>query len=168
MERGVSYSGTKLSAAISGETSEKVSFSEIGYDEIQRILPQKEPFILVDKVLELKLEKYIVCQKNISGSDPWFRGHFPGNAIMPGAMMAEAIAQSALILAIYSYPQFKNKIAVFGSIRARFTKPVRPGDCLIIRVELDKIISRGGVVSAVAKVGGKKVISASLSFGIKK
>ncbi len=156
----------KLSKKFIDKIPENKIFTQIGYDEIQKILPQKEPFVLVDKVLELELGKNIVCLKNISGSDPWFRGHFPGNTIMPGAVMAEAIAQSALILVILSYPQFENKIAVFGSIRARFVKPVRPGDRLIIKVEIDKIISRGGVVSAVAMVEDKKVIRSSLSFGI--
>lgn len=138
----------------------------IGYDEIRNLLPHKEPFIFVDKVLELKKGKRIVCLKNISGNDPWFRGHFPGYAVMPGALMLEALAQSSLILAFKSIPGSEGKFGIFGSVKARFSKPVVPGDRLIMEVNIEKMISTGAVVSAVAKVDGQKAVTAKMTFGI--
>lgn len=138
----------------------------MGFDEIRNLLPHDDPFILVDKVLELEEGKRIVCLKNISGNDPWFKGHFPGFAIMPGVLMLEALAQSSLILAFKSNPDLKNKFGVFGSVKARFLKPVVPGDQLIMEVEIDKMISTGAVVSAVAKVNGEKAVTAGMTFGI--
>lgn len=138
----------------------------MGFDEIRNLLPQKDPFILVDKVLKLETGKRIVCLKNISGNDPWFRGHFPGFAVMPGVLILEALAQSMLILALKSNPDFENKWGVLGSVKARFSKPVVPGDQLIMEVEIDKMISTGAVVSAVASVNGEKVVTAGMTFGL--
>jgi len=136
------------------------------FDEIRKILPHKEPFIFVDRVLEITEKERIVCLKNISGNDPWFCGHFPGYAIMPGALMIEALAQASIILVIKSYPGLENKLGVFSSVKARFSRPILPGDQVILEVILDKIISKGGVVSGVASIKGQKAVSATMTFGI--
>jgi 3-hydroxyacyl-[acyl-carrier-protein] dehydratase len=139
----------------------------MGFDEIRNLLPQKEPFIFVDKVLELQKGERIVCLKNISGNDPWFRGHFPNFAVMPGVLIIEALAQSALILARKSDFNHENNFnIVLGSVKARFLKPVVPGEQLIMEIKIDKVITRGAVVSAVAKVDGKEVVTASMAFGL--
>jgi 3-hydroxyacyl-[acyl-carrier-protein] dehydratase len=136
------------------------------FDEIRRLLPQEEPFIFVDKVIELEKGKRITCLKNVSGSAPWVKSHFPGFAVMPGVLLLEALAQSSLILLLKSSPDHKNKIGLFGAVRARFLKPVVPGDQLIMEVKIDKAISTGAIVSAETVVNGEKVVTATLTFGI--
>jgi 3-hydroxyacyl-[acyl-carrier-protein] dehydratase len=138
----------------------------IGYNEIRDMLPHGEPFILVDRVLELESGKRIKCLKNITGSDPWFRGHFPHFAVMPGVLILEAIAQSALILFIKSIEKFGDKVGVLGGVKANFLKPVKPGDQLVIEVFIEKMISRGGIIHAIASVNGEKVVNANMTFGV--
>ncbi len=138
----------------------------MGYDEISALLPYGDTYILIDRVVEIEKKRRIVCLKNISGSDPWLRGHFPNYAIMPGVVILEAFAQSASILIRKSYDRFNQKIGVMAAVKARFMKPIVPGDQVRISVEIDKIISKGGVVSASATVDGKMVTKATLTFGI--
>lgn len=138
----------------------------MGFDEIRNLLPYEDPFIFVDKVLEFEKGKRIVCLKNISGNDPWVRGHFPDFAVMPGALLIETLAQSSLILALKSNPDLENKLNFIASVKARFLKPVVPGDRLIIEVKIDKMISKGAVVSALAKVNDEKAVTAGIMFGI--
>lgn len=138
----------------------------MGYDEICKLLPYGDSYILIDKVLEIEIEKRIVCLTNISGNDPWLRGHFPEFAVLPGVVILEAFAQSASVLIRKSFDKFNNKIGVMGAVRARFLKPIVPGDQVIIKIEIDKIISRGGIVSAMASVCGEKVTTATLTFGV--
>jgi 3-hydroxyacyl-[acyl-carrier-protein] dehydratase len=139
---------------------------EMGFDEISGLLPYGDTFILIDKVVEIEKKKRIVCLKNISGSDPWLRGHFPGFAVLPGVVILEAFAQSASILVRKSYDQFNRKIGVMGGVKARFIKPIVPGDQVRINVEIDKLISKGGVVSATASVDEYTVTKATLTFGV--
>jgi len=111
-------------------------------DEIQRILPHRYPFLLVDRVISLELGKRIVALKNISINEPFFQGHFPGRPIMPGVLIIEALAQAGGILALLSTPENLGNPSIFllGMDKVRFRKPVVPGDQL--RLEVESI--RGG------------------------
>ncbi|RFM23382.1 MAG: bifunctional UDP-3-O-[3-hydroxymyristoyl] N-acetylglucosamine deacetylase/3-hydroxyacyl-ACP dehydratase [Candidatus Thermochlorobacter aerophilum] len=100
---------------------------------IQRILPHRYPFLLIDKILEFKLDEKIVAVKNVTLNEPFFQGHFPGNPIMPGVLILEAMAQSGGILLLNGNESFQDKDVFFMGIdHARFRKPVVPGDTLII------------------------------------
>jgi 3-hydroxyacyl-[acyl-carrier-protein] dehydratase len=106
-------------------------------DEIQRILPHRYPFLLVDRVIDLELGKRIVGLKNVSINEPFFQGHFPGRPIMPGVLIAEAMAQVGGILALLSIPEHQGNSSLFllGLDKMRFRQPVVPGDQLRITVE---------------------------------
>ncbi|MFO0795118.1 MAG: 3-hydroxyacyl-ACP dehydratase FabZ [Candidatus Brocadiaceae bacterium] len=141
----------------------------IFFEEIRSLLPQKYPFLFIDKVLEFEEGKRIVCVKNVSGNEPVFVGHFPDFAIMPGVLIIEAMAQASIILFKKSLPIQNNQDTVFllasvGS--ARFTKPVFPGDQLLIEIIVEKIVSKGAIVQAMVKVEEKSVAKATLTFGI--
>ena len=140
------------------------------YEEIRSLLPQKYPFLFIDRVVEFEEGKKIVCVKNVSGNEPVFVGHFPDFAIMPGVLIIEAMAQASIILFKKSLPtqqNDKNTVFLLASINnARFTKPVFPGDQLFIEIIVEKIVSKGAIVQATVKVEEKTVAKASLTFGI--
>lgn len=104
-------------------------------NEIQQILPHRYPFLLIDRVVELERMKRIVAIKNVTVNEPFFQGHFPGMPIMPGVLMIEAIAQAGGALLLTEVEDRDNKLMVFTGIeRARFRRPVTPGDQLRIEV----------------------------------
>lgn len=140
------------------------------FEEIRSLLPQKYPFLFIDRVVEFEERKKIVCVKNVSGNEPVFVGHFPDFAIMPGVLIIEAMAQASIILFKKSLPaqqNDKNTVFLLASVNnARFTKPVFPGDQLFVEIIVEKIVSKGAIVQATVKVKEKTVAKASLTFGI--
>ena len=112
---------------------------------IQAILPHRYPFLLIDRVTEIERKKRIVAIKNVTVNEPYFAGHFPGYPIMPGVLMVEAIAQAGGALLLTEIPDRDQKLMVFTGIeRAKFRKPVTPGDQL--RVEVDVLAWRTNAV----------------------
>ncbi len=140
----------------------------LNFEEVRKLVPQKYPFIFIDKVIELQKESRIVCLKNISGNEPFFVGHFPDFAIMPGVLIVEALAQASIILFKKSFDteQNKDKVFLLASANVRFSKPVFPGDQLTLEIDIEKVISTAAIVKGVAKVGDKVVTKATLSFGV--
>jgi len=109
--------------------------------EIQAILPHRYPFLLIDRVIEIERKKRIVAIKNVTANEPHFAGHFPGYPIMPGVLIVEAIAQAGGALLLTEIPDREQKLMVFTGIeRAKFRRPVTPGDQL--RVEVDVLAWR--------------------------
>ncbi|MFA5823757.1 MAG: 3-hydroxyacyl-ACP dehydratase FabZ [Thermodesulfovibrionales bacterium] len=143
---------------------------ELSFEEIKNLIPQRFPFIMIDKVIELVPGKEAVAIKNISGNDIFFLGHFPEKAIMPGALIIEAMAQTAIILfatAKETKKDDKKQIYYFGSVKARFFHPVVPGDQLKIKAVNVKSLPNGAFVSAEAFVDEKKISEAELVFSVK-
>ncbi len=105
--------------------------------EIQKILPHRPPFLLVDRILELEPGKRIVGLKNVSMNEPFFVGHFPNFPVMPGVLIIEALAQTGGILALREIPDADDKLVFFAAIEnAKFRRPVRPGDQLRLELEV--------------------------------
>ena len=130
---------------------------------IQKILPHRYPFLLVDRIIELT-DKKIVGLKNVTINEPFFQGHFPGHPIMPGVLILEAMAQVGGV-GVLSLSENIGKLAYFLSIKeAKFRKPVVPGDQLIIEVEIVKTKLSVMQVRATAKVAGEVVTEAEMMF----
>ncbi|NLL31575.1 MAG: 3-hydroxyacyl-ACP dehydratase FabZ [Clostridiales bacterium] len=133
--------------------------------EIMEIIPHRYPFLLIDKVESIE-EKKIVAIKNVTMNEYFFQGHFPGEPVMPGVLIVEALAQAGAVV-LLKRDEFKGKIAYFGGINnAKFRKVVKPGDTLRLEVELTKIKGRAGVGKGIAYVDGKKACEAELTFMI--
>ena len=109
-------------------------------DAIKKMLPHRYPFLLVDKIISLEVGKKIVGVKNVTSNEPFFMGHFPQKPIMPGVLIVEALAQTGGILIFTQLDNYEGKLAYFTSIeKAKFRKPVIPGDQLFLEVEfMDK------------------------------
>jgi 3-hydroxyacyl-[acyl-carrier-protein] dehydratase len=143
---------------------------QLDFEEIKKLIPQRFPFIMLDKVIELNPGERAVAFKNVSGNDMVFLGHFPEKAIMPGALIIESMAQASIILFATSGKNDgvdKKPIYYFGSVKARFLHPVVPGDQLKIQVDVVKILPNGAYVSGEAFVDDKKVAEADLVFSAK-
>ncbi len=136
--------------------------------EIQKILPHRYPFLLIDRVSELTVGESLIGYKNVSISEPVFQGHFPGHPIYPGVMILEGMAQAGGILAFKSMgdlteEEVKNKVVYFMSIdKAKFRNPVRPGDKLEYRVSVIKHKGNIWVLDGKAYVDDKLVSEAEL------
>jgi 3-hydroxyacyl-[acyl-carrier-protein] dehydratase len=129
---------------------------------IERILPHRYPFLLVDRVLELE-EMRVVALKNVSANEPFFNGHFPGMKVMPGVLIVEAMAQAAAVLVLNRVPDRENKIVFFASItEAKFRRPVVPGDQLRIEVEFLRLKPSVAKVQGRATVDGQVVAEAEI------
>lgn len=133
-------------------------------NDIQRILPHRYPFLLIDRVVELERRQRIVAIKNVSINEPFFAGHFPNMPIMPGVLIVEAIAQAGGALLLTEVEDRDEKLMVFTGIeRARFRRPVMPGDQL--RIEVEVKAWRGTAVRMEGKVfvGEKRVAEATVT-----
>src|SRR5436305_11744761 len=126
---------------------------KLNIQDILAILPHRYPFLLIDRVVDLERRQRVVAIKNVTLNEPFFQGHFPGVPIMPGVLIIEAIAQAGGALLLTEIPDRENKLMVFTGIeRARFRRPVVPGDHLRIEVEV-KAWREGGDRNAVRMEG---------------
>jgi len=127
--------------------------------DIQKFLPHRYPFLLVDRVLEMEKGKSIAALKNVSVNEAFFQGHFPGRKIMPGVLIVEAIAQAGGILLYHSIPEPEKKLVLLSKIdEARFRRPVVPGDQLRLEAEILKLKSRVCQIKGRALVDGEVVV----------
>ena len=130
------------------------------------ILPHRAPFLLIDTIEELEPGVRALGKKCVSINEPYFQGHFPGNPVMPGVLIMEALAQVGAV-AILSQPEWKGRTAYFAGIdKAKFRKKVLPGDVLMLEMAIIKVKGPVGIGKAVATVDGKVVAEAELTFAI--
>jgi 3-hydroxyacyl-[acyl-carrier-protein] dehydratase len=131
---------------------------------IQRLLPHRYPFLLVDRVVEFEAHKRVLCIKNVTVNEPQFQGHFPGNPVMPGVLVIEALAQAGGILTQLSH-QADTSGKLFYLVKidnAKFSKMVVPGDRLELEVELKRTIRNMALYAGTARVAGEQVACAEI------
>ncbi|KRL04978.1 3-hydroxyacyl-ACP dehydratase FabZ [Liquorilactobacillus oeni] len=132
--------------------------------EIMDLIPNRFPIIYIDYVDELIAGESIIATKNVTINESFFKGHFPGNPVMPGVLIIESLAQAASILILKS-PEFAGKTAYLGAIhKAKFRRVVRPGDVLKLHIKLTKKRENMGIVETKAVVNGEKACLAELMF----
>lgn len=135
-------------------------------EEIKGIIPQREPFLMIDEVEEYISGEMAIAYKNVNESEWYFKGHFPGNPIMPGVLITEALAQTGAV-AILSLEENKGKNALFGGIdKMKFKKMVTPGDRLKLEVRIIKKKGPIGVGEGIATVNGDVVAKGELTFAV--
>ena len=132
--------------------------------DIMKFLPHRYPFILVDRILELEPGKRVKALKNVTINEPFFQGHFPQSPIMPGVLIMEAMAQAGGVLVIESLPPEKHGSLVYfmGIDKARFRRPVVPGDQLVLEIDMIKSRGKAAKLAGVATVDGKRVAEAEV------
>lgn len=135
-------------------------------EEIKNIIPQREPFLMIDEVESFVPGESAICYKNVSEDEWYFKGHFPGNPIMPGVLITESLAQTGAV-AILSVKENKGRNALFGGIdKMKFKKQVVPGDRLKLEVKIIKQKGPIGVGEAIATVDGKIAAKGELTFAV--
>src|SRR3989338_8922305 len=143
--------------------------SSLTFEQIKEIIPQRFPFLMLDRVTELVPGKRVVAKKNVTGNEWFYQGHFPQQAITPGAMLLDAMAQAAIILlAVSAEPALPRTVTfLLGSAKVRFLRPIGPGSQLIIEVVPVKLTSTAGVVAAKVLVDNTVAATGELVLGAK-
>lgn len=135
-------------------------------EAIKEILPHRYPFLLVDQILELVPGKRAVGLKNVTANEPFFQGHFPQRAIMPGVLVIEVMAQIGGVM-ILAVEEHRGKLAYIGTVdNAKFRRPIVPGDTLEVTVELLRLRGNMGKVRCMARVGGEEAAEADIMFAL--
>ena len=135
--------------------------------EILGLLPHRYPFLLIDRVVEFERGKRLVAIKNVTMNEPFFQGHFPGHPLMPGVLIVEAMAQAGAIIMLNEIPDRDKKLAVFTGIeKAKFRRPITPGDQVRIEVNVLAFRSRAGRIQGSATVEGKLACEATLTCAV--
>ncbi len=133
---------------------------------IERILPHRFPFLLVDRIIELEVDKRIVGIKNISQNERYLSHGADGSAVMPPTILTEAVAQVGAIL-VLAKPENRQRIPFFAGIeRVRYRRPVHPGDVVVIEADVVRLRSRMGLLKGVARVDGRSVIDGTMTFAL--
>lgn len=147
-------------------SSHPASHKSLDIKDIVKIIPHRYPFLLVDKIIDIDIEKgSVLGQKNVTINESFFQGHFPNAPIMPGVLILEALAQAGGVLVHLKGKV--DKIAVLLNVNnAKFRYPVRPGDVLMLKCEGIHFSAKGGRVKAIAMVGDKIAVEAEIGFAL--
>lgn len=136
----------------------------LNQEQIKAIIPHRDPFLLIDEITSFEPGKFAIGLKYVKEDEPYFKGHFPGEPVMPGVLIVESLAQVGAV-SLLSMPEFKGKVAFFAGIeKAKFRKMVKPGDTLRLECELTKIRRNFGVGEAKAYVFDELACEATISF----
>jgi 3-hydroxyacyl-[acyl-carrier-protein] dehydratase len=143
-----------------------VAKTTLGREEIEAILPHREPFLLIDEVVELEPGERVVARKLVREDEWWIPGHFPGRPVMPGVLIVEAMAQTGAV-AVLSEEENRGRLALFAGIDdVRFKRIVEPGDELELECRLETVRGPIGKGKATAKVDGQLAARGTLTFAV--
>jgi 3-hydroxyacyl-[acyl-carrier-protein] dehydratase len=138
----------------------------LDHADIERILPHRYPFLLVDRIIEFEVDKRIVGIKNVTFNERYLSYNTPGSPVMPPTILTEAVAQVGAIL-ILAKPENRQRLPFFAGIeRVRYRRPVHPGDVVVIEASVVRLRSRMGLLKGVARVNGLTVIEGSMTFAL--
>jgi 3-hydroxyacyl-[acyl-carrier-protein] dehydratase len=139
----------------------------LNVEEIKSLIPQRFPFLMLDRIIEIKEGDYIKARKNVSIGEECFNGHFPGNPVFPGAFIAEAMAQAACVLLKKSILDLTATAFYVTAVKIRFSRVVVPGDQLQITVKAVKMTRAGGIFETEASVDNTVVSKGEMTFACK-
>lgn len=139
----------------------------LDFESIKKIIPQRFPFLMLDRVIEVEPGIRLVGIKNLTGNEWFYQGHFPMKAVTPGAMICEAMAQAGIIFFYCVEPNRKDVTYLLGSIKMRFLEPVWPGDQLRIEVTPIKLTGISAILSGGATVSGRRVAKGEFTLAAK-
>ena len=148
-------------------SSETVTAKTLNFEAIKRIIPQRFPFLMVDRVVVAEPGVRVVGVKNLTGNEWFYQGHFPKRAITPGAMICEAVAQTGIIFFHLLEPAERDVTYLLGSIKMRFLQPAWPGDQLHIEVTPIKTMRDAGVFSGTVTVGERTIARGEFTLAVK-
>ena len=146
----------------------EVEAAQLDFEGVKRIIPQRFPFLMLDRILEIRPGVCAVGVKNLTGNEWFYQGHFPKRAVTPGAMITEAVAQTGIVLFHYSRDDDAESDVTYllGAVRMRFFEPVWPGDQLRMEVEIIRLKAKTGAVHGRTLVDGKVVAEGELVFAL--
>jgi beta-hydroxyacyl-ACP dehydratase FabZ len=139
-------------------------------EKIKSVLPHREPFIFIDEIISVSGTEKVVAVKHIEKDESYFKGHFPGNPVMPGVLVIEAMAQASIILFFLDRPEIAaaDPDYYLGKVKAEFLAPVFPGDRLVVETNKVKFLDYAAITDVTAKVNDKVVAVANLVFSIQR
>ncbi|HEX9779855.1 MAG TPA: 3-hydroxyacyl-ACP dehydratase FabZ [bacterium] len=140
---------------------------QLDFEQIKRIIPQRFPFLMLDRVIEIVPGERIIGLKNLTGNEWFYQGHFPKRAVTPGAMICEAVAQAGIVFFHLMYPDHQDVTYLLGGIKIRFREPVWPGEQLRIEVSPVKVTSTAGILSAIVRVEDRVVAKGEFALATK-
>lgn len=140
---------------------------QLDFEQIKRIIPQRFPFLMIDRVVDIEPGVRVVGLKNLTGNEWFYQGHFPKKAVTPGAMICEAVAQTGIVFFSVSQPDPGDVTYLLGSIKMRFLEPVWPGDQMRIEVTPIKVMSKAGILNAVVTVDNRTIAKGEFALAAK-
>ena len=148
-------------------SSSTIALTQLDFEQIKQIIPQRFPFLMLDRVVEIEPGVRVVGLKNLTGNEWFYQGHFPKKAVTPGAMICEAIAQTGIVFFHVTQPDHRDVTYLLGSLKIRFIEPVWPGDQLRIEVTPVKVTSTAGILSAEVRVEDRMVAKGEFALAAK-
>ncbi len=148
-------------------SSKDKKLAPLDFEQIKAIIPQRFPFLMLDRIVEIQPGVRIVGVKNLTGNEWFYQGHFPKKAITPGAMICEAIAQTGIVFFSASQPGTRDVTYLMGSLKIRFLEPVWPGDQMFIEVTPLRLTSSAGIFTAHVRVEDRTVAKGEFAMSAK-